>query len=451
MTINDYTIFVRTSTLNFSNFLAVATFVCPSFDFGRHSKFFFHSNHIATTFHIIQLVLLLLTINAFELLRIYGDVSYNYFDGINYFNGENDTKPSILHCLYSEEEKESTRFSNCLWNGGNVSCLSLTELNKTVAEAFEEEDDDEEKTEMYVTVCPTKFKNTPFLSQWILLLICSVLIVALFQNSPFIYYLRNRHYNLIWPTCMMDTEWVNENKGFLKIIKPFQDYFATIYCTYDSSKLEQLFFEADKEMKEQMNKSFLQWLYEEQEVVYAHQILKRIKGIPIDEKILTAVSSTYSMRELRIIEYYIQGKYPSELQEELPQCQQCCWISSCCCSCTQSEDEQDGEKVQYDPEEKNQLLKIESMEKGTCDNLDWIGKLFNQENYHILWAMNEAKRLGNHYRDLHKKYNKYLWDKPNKQSKFRQFNIPFIFLNPNLIFRVPLVDKIPRPIQGSIT
>ena len=91
-------------------------------------------------------------------------------------------------------------------------------------------------------------------------------------------------------------------------------------------------------------------------------------------------------------------------------------------------------KVQYDPEEKNQLLKIESMEKGTCDNLDWIGKLFNQENYHILWAMNEAKRLGNHYRDLHKKYNKYLWDKPNKQSKFRQFNIPFIFLNLNLIF-----------------
>ena len=418
----------------------VATFVCPSFDFGRHSKYFFHSNHIATTFHIIQLLILLLTINVFELLRIYGDVSYNYFDGINYFN-ENDTKPSILHCLYPDGmEKETTRFSNCLWNGGNVSCLSLTELNKTVAEAFK--DDDDEETEEYVTVCATKFKNTPFLSQWILLLICCVLIALLFQNSPLTYYLRNRQYNLTtWQVCyrlptwirLCDAEWISKNEGFLKVMRPFQNYFATSNCFINSSKLEKLFYEADTEMKEQLNKSFLQWLYEEHEVVYAHQILKSFKGIPIDEKILTAVSSTYAMRELRIIEFYVHGKYPQMLQEELPQCQQCCLISHCCSSCHQtrdsSENEKDGEGVNY-PEEKIQLLRIESMEHGTkvsskpvaiieSQNLDWIGKLFNPENYHILWAMNEAKTLGNYYRFLHKKYNDYLWRKHDKQSKFR--------------------------------
>ena len=421
----------------------VATFVCPSFDFGKHSKFFYHSNFIATTFHIVQLTLLVLTINIFEFLRIYDnprDVEHFYWTGINYFNNVNDTKPTILHCWYPNGNlPETTRFSNCLWNGGNVSCLSLTELNKTIAEAFDDDEDDD-KTEAFVTVCTEKFKNTPFLSQWILLLICSVLIFTLLQNSPIIYYLRNRQYNMtswVWTfnyrLNLGKSEWVSKNEEFLKLIKPFQAYFSKSKCEIKPAKLKELFEQTDTQMKEKHNKSFLQWLYEEQEVVYAHRILRSIKDIPIDDKILTAVSGTYAFRELRIIEFYIHGLYPELLFEELPQYQQCCLICRCCScqSASSIHDENDGGS----PEEKLELIdRIQSMEEGSVvtklgktllkpmnviksQDLHWISRLFNPDNYHILWAMDENKKLGNYYRLLHKKYNDYLWNE-NYQSKF---------------------------------
>ena len=364
----------------------LASVAMPSVDLGRHCKYFWETNDIVNKFHIIQLSVLLLVVNVFELVRIYGGIDFNYFHFTNVYG--NATKPPVLQCLYPANMTlpTNTRLSNCIWNNGNVTCPSLDEISS---------DNKTEETE-FVTVCPENVKDLPFLSQWILFVAVLLLVLSHCYNYLMLHYLRNLQYFHLfnWKlssscaccaccagcACCMNWEWKSNYQKELEHLELFDEHL-------NNASKEQLLFTLFQETNDRFLKdtktSFLEWLFKTGETHYAQKVLERIPNIPITPEIWTAVSSNKSIDLIQFVQKYVESEQSDLLHTP------------------QTEDE-----LIY-AEEGTALTSLKAglcKEKENMNDVDndvkWIEQLFNSKNYHILFAMEENKRLGKYYREL---------------------------------------------------